>query len=101
MSDVFSNQKIIDYFAILDFEILKLNEDITKKDMQIPRNSFLPISIQYQHKNFKIFPEKVDKKSSLLINSNEILNCLPPECVYLRKPPNKYFSLTFTNSTFL
>jgi hypothetical protein len=100
MSDIFSNQKIVDYFAILELEILKLNEDIGKKDFQNARNSLTPISIQYQHKNFRIFPEKVDKNSSLLIKTNDILNCLPPDCMYLKQPSNQYFSLTFTNSTF-
>jgi hypothetical protein len=110
MSEIFSNERLVDYFTIFDLEIHKLNEaieKITKKMISTNENSnsnqeFAPLSIQYKHRTLSMYPKKVYKDKNLYeLNLASIYQMLPTEYVYTKKPPNKYFTLIFTNCKYL
>ena len=102
MSEIFSNQRLIDYFMIFDYEIVKLNETyekIEKMNIKETGEDYIPINCQYKHRKLNIYPKKLyNEKNFYELELNSIFQMIPSEYVYLRKPPNKFFSLIFTNS---
>jgi hypothetical protein len=108
MSEIFSNERIVDYFTMFDVEIIKLNETLEKisKKMtsdnafngNVPALEYFPLSVQYKHRKLNMYPKKLYKDKNLYeLNLVSIFQMLPTEYVYMKKPPNKYFSLIFTN----
>jgi hypothetical protein len=106
MSELFSNERLVDYFTMFELEITKLTENV---DMNILMNQLnstneksdsIPLKIDYKHKILKMYPKKLYKDKTMYeLNLESIFKMLPVENVYLKRPKNKYFSLIFTNST--
>jgi hypothetical protein len=108
MSEIFSNERLVDYFTIFDLEILKLNETLEKITKKMSTENafngtvqgleYFPLNVQYKHRTLSMYPKKVYKDKNLYeLNLASIFQMLPTEYVYMKKPPNKYFSLIFTN----
>jgi hypothetical protein len=98
MSELFSNERLIDYFTMFDLDITRLadNFDLNKLNEE---NENFPLKIEYKHNVKKMYPKKLYKGKMIYeLNLESIFQMLTTEFVYLKKPMNKYFSLIFTNS---
>ena len=55
-------------------------------------------NIEYKYYEYRL-PKK-DYKNSYVLNLYDIIQMLPTEHVYIKKPPNKFFSMIFVNGKY-
>jgi hypothetical protein len=103
MSDIFSERRLIDYFIMFDLNLsgfIPMNnntEGITENNNNKHEENF-PLSVTYLHHTIKRYPKDIYKdKHFYELNVESIYEMLPREKVYLKKPPNKFFVLMFTD----
>jgi hypothetical protein len=106
MSEIFSNERLIDYFLIFDVDILSLsiNDNAEVFDRLGQHGAIfdqLPLNVQYEYNTLKMYPKKIDDNQPYDLNLKSIYNMFPKEHVYLKKPLNEFFSLMFTNCNFI
>lgn len=100
MAELFSNDRLIDYFSMFEMNIQSFlsgeNDFLEKTDYTNSNN--IAIKVQYKYNTLKRYPLK-DYKDVYELNLESIFQMLPVEYIYLNRQPNKFFSLIFTNST--
>lgn len=97
MNELFSNERLIDYFVSFDTQVIKV-ENMEHVDKLSNNSEELGIRVQYKYEVLKMLPKKIYKDKDIYeLDLESIFQMLPLEYVYLKKPKNKYFSLIFTN----
>ena len=100
MTEIFCNERLIDYFAIFDIKINGINTNIEVNDQNEYQNKIndSEIKILYEYNISKMYPKKIYKEKNMYeLNFDSIFSMLPSESLYTKKPDNKYFCLIFTN----
>ncbi len=96
MAELFSHCRLIDYFTVFDIEIIKFIENWDLNYISEEDKDCLPLKIKYKYQVQHIFPKKV-YKGIYELNLESIFQWLSTEYIFLKKPPNRYITLIFTN----
>ncbi len=99
MSEIFSNKRLADYFVKFETEVTGYNinhniQNLNNLDFKNLEES--PLIIDYTFSNLYKLPKK-DYKNTYELDLSCIIEMLPTEHVFIKKPPNKFFSLVFVN----
>lgn len=99
MSEIFSNHRLVDYFVKFETVVTGYNpsENVQNlNNLNLNNLEESPLNIQYNFNEYKL-PKK-EYKHSYDLDLSCIIEMLPTEHIYLKKPPNKFFSMIFVNS---
>ncbi len=98
MSEIFSNERLIDYFVKFETVVTgyNINDNIQNlNNLDFNNLEESPLTVEYTFTQYKL-PKK-DYKNNYDLDLGCIIDMLPTEHVYIKKPPNKFFSMVFVN----
>jgi len=103
MAELFSNIRLIDYFAI--FETIKIDnsddnniiEMYKEKNSNSKKKKINGFKIKYKYHTINIFPKINNKNNNYSLKLDSIYPLLPSENAYFIQKNEKYFSMIFTN----
>lgn len=98
MSEIFSNLRLADYFVKFETQITGYNmndnlENLNKLDFENLEES--PLNIEYTFSEYKL--PLIEYKNTFDLNLNSVIDMLPTEHIYIKQPPNKFYSMMFVN----
>lgn len=103
MSQIFSNERLIDYFFIFDVDVKGIDtgentEVLDKLGQTIEKTDQISLKVNYSYQTLQMHPKTIYKENCMYeMNLESIFQMMPREQVYIQKPTDQYFSLIFTN----
>ncbi len=97
MSEIFSNQRLIDYFIRFETVVTGYNIDDNIQNLNnLDFNNLeeSPLNVEYKLEQKYKLPKKDYKNYNLDLGG---IQSMLSEHVFIKKPPNKFFSMVFVN----